>query len=198
MITEYNSFRKYRDLKGKLERLFRSKINLMLNRIKVDAIRFSHPYFVTEKASIRHNIDHSGLGQSSPVNIGMLNLEKIDLEVLWDQLKLVHDKFNLFNVTFNSVFKNISALEQYYSNPEKQMSNMRCSIPWKTSTILANGDVIINNRCFLYKCGNMHDNNFKEIWKGEKYRIFRKQLKQNKFFPPCSRCCGAVPRVSKI
>ncbi|MCK5004669.1 MAG: radical SAM protein [Candidatus Aminicenantes bacterium] len=172
--------------------------DLMLKKIKVDAIRFSHPYFVTEDASIRHNVNHPEVGQSSPVNIRKLNLEKIDTGILWDQLELVYKKFNPFNVSFNAVFKDITSLEKYYLSPYNSVSNMRCSIPWKTSTILANGDVIISNRCFLYKTGNIHDNSFRKIWRGEKYKNFRRELKQNKSFPPCARCCGTLPRLGKI
>ncbi len=170
--------------------------DMMINQVRVDAIRFSHPYFVTKEASIRHGINHPQLGQSSPVNIGKLNLEKIDTDVLWKQLEIVRSKFNIFNLSFNILFKNKETLEKYYSSPEESVSKSGCKIPWTTSTILANGDVIINNRCFMYKSGNIHNISFKEIWRGEKYKVFRKELKQNKFFPPCSRCCGILRGVN--
>jgi MoaA/NifB/PqqE/SkfB family radical SAM enzyme len=40
-----------------------------------------------------------------------------------------------------------------------------------------------------YSVGNINEQPFYEIWNGEKYKEFRRQLSKG-LMPVCSRCCG--------
>jgi len=40
-----------------------------------------------------------------------------------------------------------------------------------------------------YVCGNVNDQDFYDIWHGDKYKEFRKKLKKG-LMPVCTRCCG--------
>jgi radical SAM protein with 4Fe4S-binding SPASM domain len=40
-----------------------------------------------------------------------------------------------------------------------------------------------------YTCGNINDETFYDIWNGEKFKNFRRRMKQG-LMPVCTRCCG--------
>lgn len=167
---------------------------MMLQKEQVDFITFIHMYFVTEQASATHNRQFSRLGKSSPINMKVFNPAKIDTYHLWDQLKQLRHKFRYNQIMFNTDFRTKDRLDVFYKQLGKPISKIVCKIPWYTSTILANGDVIINNRCFSYKAGNIRENSFRNIWNGERYKIFRRELKKAGAFPVCTRCCGTYPQ----
>jgi MoaA/NifB/PqqE/SkfB family radical SAM enzyme len=163
---------------------------MMLQREQVDFITFIHAYYVTEQSSEAHNRRFSSLGKSSPANIKVFDPKKIDPHILWGQLKQLRQKFNYNQVRFNTEFASKENLFTFYKHPEDPTSKTECKMPWKSSTVLANGDVIINNRCFSYTTGNIHESSFSDIWNGERYRVFRRELKKAGTFPACNRCCG--------
>ncbi len=172
--------------------------DLMIRDLGVDSVRISHPYFVTESASIAHTSKHPGFGESSPVNVHRFRPDLVDTDVLWEQLEKVKKKMNPLSINFNIRFTSKKKMRDYYLHPEKQLFRMMCRFPWATTTIVSNGNVIISNRCFLYRTGNIHDQSFLDIWKGEAYRTFRRELIKQRSFPTCLRCCGSLPRIGKI
>ena len=81
-------------------------------------------------------------------------------------------------------------MDLFFNKPDQLAPKAKCKVPWKAATIVANGDVIINNRCSEFKAGNIREQSFGEIWCGERYQTFRRELKRVGYFPVCYRCGG--------
>ncbi len=167
----------------------------MLRQAQVDSITFIHLQYVTEAASEAFNRQFSSLGRATSTNLSAVDLASIDPDVLWDQLQRVRRSYRDDHVGYNIDFRSKSKLLSFYSDPEQFFLKKTCTVPWISSTVLASGDVIINSRCFPYRAGNIHESPFPEIWRGERYRAFRKAVRKAGVFPVCSRCCGTYPRV---
>jgi len=169
--------------------------DLMLRQAQVDHITFIHLQYVTESASEAFNRQFSSLGRATPTHLQATDLARIDPEALWDQLQQVRSRYPADRVDYNIDFRRKSKLLSFYRDPCHFFLKKTCKVPWVSSTVLANGDVIINSRCFPYRTGNIHESTFPEIWRGERYKSFRMAVRKAGVFPVCSRCCGTYPRV---
>lgn len=167
----------------------------MLHQERVDFITFIHMYYVTEKTSAEQHRLFPDLGVSSPINTNALDPAAVDVDVLWPQLQALRRQFRYRQIRFNTEFKSKQRLQEFYQNPQKPLSKKMCKTPWLSTTILANGDVVINNRCFYYKTGNIHQQSIHDIWNGPRYQEFRRQLKKAGSFPTCVRCHGTYPKM---
>ncbi len=78
----------------------------------------------------------------------------------------------------------------YYSRPEESFGRNRCFVPWLESEILPDGSVTpCSDRPDLIM-GNVKERRFPEIWNNDRYRSFRRAMREEGLFPGCSRCCG--------
>lgn len=162
----------------------------MLLEEKVDFITLLHLSFVSAQTSEKHNRDHHSPGKASPVNSKIVRPEAIDTDILWSQVECLKKKFTQDQIHFNHDFTVKEEMDLFLKKYDSLVPKTKCKIPWKSATITANGDAIINNRCFEYKAGNIHEQTFTEIWNGERYQTFRRALKREGYFPACYRCCG--------
>jgi len=156
----------------------------------VDGIQFKQMYFVTKEMSEEHNRKFGHLGLSTPTNLGVVDLAEIDLDVLWAQYRAI----KMLKGPQAEFWPNLPTREImriYYRQPEEPINSGMCSTPWRSLHVLPNGDTIIRSRCFLYKTGNLKESSLQEIWRGERYRAFRRELRRNRQFPVCRRCCGS-------
>lgn len=169
--------------------------DLMLDQTRVDSIMLIHLQYVTEAASKAFNRRFSFLGRATSTNLTAVDPTRIDPDVLWDELQRVRRSHPDDRVGYNIDFRSKSKLVAFYTNPNRFFLKKTCKVPWISSTVLASGDVVINSRCLPFRAGNIHESSFPEIWRGERYRAFRKAVKNAGVFPICSRCCGTYPRV---
>jgi MoaA/NifB/PqqE/SkfB family radical SAM enzyme len=63
----------------------------------------------------------------------------------------------------------------------------RCTTPWCGAIVKPNGDVV---PCIDYVVGNVTETPFRQIWNSERMRLFRKVVREQRYFPGCTRCCG--------
>jgi len=62
-----------------------------------------------------------------------------------------------------------------------------CTFPWRSLFVTAQGDVMPCQ--FLhYKVGNLLEQPMEEIWNGERFVRFRREIAKG-LFPACARCC---------
>ena len=161
----------------------------LLSNNLVDTVSFVMQYFVTPEGSKKHNSKFAYIGNSTVANYTLDKDHFIDGKLISGQVRNLKQQFGDKVVGGNKLLIP-DYIDTYYNHPEIPYGNKNCRIPWKRATILANGDCIIHNRCIDFKVGNIHSTPFKEIWNGERYRFFRKELKKHKQFPVCIRCCG--------
>jgi len=75
--------------------------------------------------------------------------------------------------------------QDYYSMENK------CSWPWKRAFIAANGDVVpccILADADIINMGNVFEQSFAEIWNSDKYRDFRRRIRNHKLYDFCKKC----------
>jgi radical SAM protein with 4Fe4S-binding SPASM domain len=77
--------------------------------------------------------------------------------------------------------------EVYFRHPEYFIGNVFCPSPFVMAQLLPNGDVATCSRFSDYVAGNIRENNFLDIWNGQKYKKFRELIKRG-LFPICTRC----------
>jgi MoaA/NifB/PqqE/SkfB family radical SAM enzyme len=63
--------------------------------------------------------------------------------------------------------------QEYLYGENALVPHRKCHSPFKSATILANGDVQI---CFKYSVGNLHESDFVDIWYGERADQVRRKL----------------------
>jgi MoaA/NifB/PqqE/SkfB family radical SAM enzyme len=83
-------------------------------------------------------------------------------------------------------------IPRYYAEPAHLFGYDRCIYPWIVTEIMPNGDVATCRDFPDVVCGNMQEQSILEIFNNEKYRRFRKALKEEGTFPICARCCGLM------
>ena len=84
---------------------------------------------------------------------------------------------------------NKKEMHDYYYSKDFLARFIHCSHPNTHCYIDFKGDVRPHVRCTNTVLGNIHEQPFMSIWKGEKFMNFRKALNK-KPFKECARCCG--------
>ncbi|HSP05924.1 MAG TPA: SPASM domain-containing protein, partial [Acidobacteriota bacterium] len=87
-------------------------------------------------------------------------------------------------VRFNPIMPVDDIVDHYQNTPD--LEHFTCNVVWSTMHIGPYGDVF---PCYSYNMGNIRRNSLMEIWNGEKYRKFRKQLQQAGIWRGCIGCC---------
>jgi Fe-coproporphyrin III synthase len=159
--------------------------------IPYELVCFSHLNFVTDYMANKHNEIYGNVLPATSTCIKGVNLDGVDIKVLWDQMNEIKSKYK--NVVFSPNITSKSDLSMFYRFTGNPISkSVRCLTPTRVAQIFCNGDVGVSTRCFDITFGNIRDINFYDIWNGEKINAFRKMLSEteNGFFPACTRCCG--------
>jgi len=155
----------------------------------VDCISFDHFSFLAETQAKEHN-DLLADMSVTPSSVFDTHPEKVDVNALNKCISNIRSKQYRMPIVF---FPDLTPeeLNKYYLKPLERVSGFtNCLYPWKYAQVLPDGEVTVNFRCFGDSMGNITREDFKSIWKGSKYRRFRKLLKDKKMLPACNRCFG--------
>ena len=105
--------------------------------------------------------------------------KRIDIKNIKDQIKEVQIKGSKEGMEINIFDENLLSFSR------------QCVWPWESSYISKTGNVVpccIIGDEKVVSFGNIKDNSFKEIWNSEKYKKFRKDIKNNKIPDYCKNC----------
>ncbi len=155
--------------------------------IGVDIVAFQHPCFLRKNTIKTHHtlfkkyFEKSdklveGYGSDTALNINPEELFKIINKIKRSKKRV--DVRIYQDLNYRDTIK--------YYKTENAVNN-KCVNPWYSAIIKPNGDV---TPCLGYVVGNINEKSFKEIWNNNKFKHFRKILKQRKYYPGCIRCCG--------
>lgn len=146
--------------------------------------------FKTKKMAEMHNKLYKKY-PATEESLKDVNPADIETKKLLIQIKKIKNMYTPNRVGFSPDL-NLKNLEIYYKKPEQFVDSMRskCLIPWVSSQINSNGDVIPTDRCLHIVLGNIREKSFRQIWNDKPYREFRKSLKNVKRYPICARCGG--------
>ena len=147
-------------------------------------IHFDHLFFWTEEMTRTHE----GLfGKEIPcAPAGTDGLERLDPREVHAAVEKVRRRAYPLRIR---VLPDLSLEETvtYYETPARFVKSNRCLRPWAGVYVQPNGDV---SPCLNYVAGNVKERPLPEIWNDERFRRFRRMLREHKAFPACSRCCG--------
>jgi MoaA/NifB/PqqE/SkfB family radical SAM enzyme len=168
----------------------------MVEGVPLDTIyhwNFKLMVFVTEEIARMHNEQFGYKYEATQACLaGDVDVSGIDIDVLYEQSKLLQESFGDKLTLYYDVSKEF--LYKYFQHPEQFMDDSRCVLPWFVAQLTANGDMIGLTRCYPTTFGNVMDRHFLDVWNGPEMRRFRKDLKRYGRFPACSRCDGVLYR----
>ncbi len=161
----------------------------------VETIMFRTMLFLTEEAAKKHN---KSFGEKydamngSCLN-GGVNLLNIDTDLLFEQMNYITERYKE-KISFRFRWPTKQGLRTYFHDHDTFMDNTPCVYPWYTMQINTDGSAQANQRCFHQIFGNLLEQDFQEVWNGEKLKTFRKDLlvQKNGRFEACSRCDGVL------
>lgn len=158
----------------------------------LERIGFMHTNFTSESTAQNHNDKFGSVYPATASNMTEINIDKMDLDLLWEEIKAIKSKKWPFPVLFSPELKGKEHLDVFYHHPEILLGK-RCNDIYHNIMIKSNGDVIpAHGRCYNLTIGNLYKNNLKQIWNSAEIKRFRKTLhKENGLLPACSRCCSA-------
>jgi len=157
----------------------------------INNIGFMHTNYTDETMVDKHNEKFSEYYRATPSNMEEINLEKMDLDLLWSEIKALKSLDLKFPISFSPELPSRELLEVFYKHPLVFLGK-KCNDIFHNIMIKSNGDVIpAHGRCYNLTIGNMYQNNIKEIWNSDVIAKFRKTVdNEGGLLPACSRCCS--------
>lgn len=151
-----------------------------------------HTNFTPPSLAEAHNALYGALYPATDSNVMGMEVNRIDLEQLWQQTAILRQKSYPFPLKFSPEISNREALEVFYRKPEQKIGNI-CNDAFRNIMIKSDGSVIpAHGRCYQVDVGNLYEKTLKEIWNSEAMGKFRKDLiNAGGLFPACARCCSA-------
>jgi MoaA/NifB/PqqE/SkfB family radical SAM enzyme len=160
--------------------------------IECDKFTFSHLNFVTDEMARAHNAECRY--RVTPAGLSQVDLEAIDLDVLWDQINHMKTASKPYPVAFAPELTR-QELEVFYRRPTQFLrGHSSCRAIWSVGQVLADGNLTGSTRCFdTARLGNIQHQHFTALWNGPIFRNFRRYLRRNGgAYTACSRCCGLL------
>jgi len=153
---------------------------------------FMHTNYTPQAVADAHNRLYQSKYPARASNMEEINLDNMDLDVLWSEIQAIQGMDLPFPVVFSPEVKDRTALELFYYSPEILVGK-GCNDVNANIMIKSNGDVIpAHGRCYNLTIGNLYENDLKTIWNSEVISQFRKDLKKaGGLMPACARCCSA-------
>ena len=161
--------------------------------LNADCIGVYYSWFTNRRIGEAHTkIFQEKLGITPTAWQGYLFDHNVDTDALQGSLNRIRATKWGFPYIFVPNLKD-EQLSEYYKNPGNFFGFGPCISPWYVTELMPNGDVAPCRDYPDYVTGNLMESSIYDIWNGEKYRKFRKVLKENGgTFPICARCCGLM------
>lgn len=153
-----------------------------------DQINFNYMTFVTKQMAEAHNVTWGDKYKATEMCVNEdVHPDKVDVDILHAQIQKVKAR-NDPRIVFLPDYDK-AELERFFHGYESTfMDDTPCMSSWFFTQILANGEVIPFTRCYQVPFGNINDKPFMEIWNGEKAAAWRRDLREQRRFPACTRC----------
>jgi radical SAM protein with 4Fe4S-binding SPASM domain len=168
-----------------------------VHRLVLDTTQL-HPYyfgwFITEeRAALHEKVFESRFGYTPVNHRGYLKscFNDVDPVVTTQQIKetvaLAHGKSSV--PQFYPELRTEAEVRRYYTDHTWHCGYPRCESIYYIAEVSPDGRVTPCRDYQDYTVGNINDQPFYEIWNGEKFKEFRRQMKKG-LMPVCTRCCG--------
>jgi radical SAM protein with 4Fe4S-binding SPASM domain len=157
----------------------------------IDTFAVSFPVFTTTALGRATNSMHEQLlGVKSAHWMGCVaDYSDIDCGIAEEQLQKIRSRKWRFEYR-QFPTKECFCVYTHFNNPETPFrKRVGCPLPFQVITVLPNGDVATCWDHPDYITGNVKETPLIDIWRNEKYRVFRNFAGKN-VFPSCARCNG--------
>jgi radical SAM protein with 4Fe4S-binding SPASM domain len=162
--------------------------------VGADLMLVYYAWFTTEEIGRRHEaVMQEKLGVIPTAWRGYLwSFDEIDPQAVVDSVKRIRSRKYSFPYLLIPNLK-YEDIPRYYQEPANTFGYDRCVYPWIVTDIMPNGDVVPCRDYPDYVVGNIKEDSIANIFNGERYRRFRRALKESGgLFPICARCCGLM------
>ncbi|WP_444995303.1 radical SAM/SPASM domain-containing protein [Aliikangiella sp. IMCC44359] len=158
----------------------------------IKQLGFMHTNFTTPEMASAHNMHHGFYYHATHSNIEEVNVERMNLELLWDEIYRIKKLNANFNISFSPEINSKNMLDVFYNKPQVFIGK-KCTDVYKNIMIKSDGSVIpAHGRCFNLNLGNLYHNDLSSIWKSKVLTKLQLDLKKSGgLFPACARCCSA-------
>lgn len=155
-------------------------------------IGFMHLNFTSKETADFHNSMFGALYPATISNTEQINIDKIDLNIMLEEITEIKKTKYPFDVTFSPDINDIVKLKIFYHEPGKLVGKI-CNDVFRNIMIKSDGTVIpAHGRCYNLTVGNIYEQSLKQIWNSGILSKFRKELiNAGGLFPACARCCSA-------
>ncbi|MEZ4722593.1 MAG: radical SAM protein [Flavobacteriales bacterium] len=159
---------------------------------QIEHIGFMHMNFTPEELAIEHNQFYGDRYFATASNIGEINVDAMDLNMLFDEICEIKKTTFPFKVSFSPEIDSREDLDKFYLEPKVKFGK-RCNDVFRNIMIKSDGSVIpAHGRCFNLRIGNIYEQDLKSIWNSSVIAQFRKTLNDaGGLLPACNRCCSA-------
>lgn len=163
-----------------------------ISHLKLKQVGFMHTNYTPNEVADAHNLVYGADYPATASNMEEINLESMDLDVLWGEIESLKQLPVSFPITFSPEINSKAQLETFYHHPEFIIGK-RCGDAFRTIMIKSDGSVIpAHGRCYNLTLGNLYKENLQQIWNSKVAAKFRDDLMHaGGLFPACARCCSA-------
>ncbi|MCL2844910.1 MAG: SPASM domain-containing protein [Chitinivibrionia bacterium] len=168
-----------------------------IHRLVMDKTQL-HPYYygwyiTEERAKEYETVYKKCFGEVPTAHRGYLKscFNDVDAEITSKQIKEVM-KISKGRESVPQILPDIyekEDIERYYNDHTWTCGYDKCQSIYHVVEVSPDGRVTPCRDYQDYTVGNINEQPFYEIWNGEKYKEFRRQLAKG-LMPVCSRCCG--------
>jgi len=155
---------------------------------------YYYGWFITEERANQHDLVFEKRYGTKPYHHrGYIKsvFNDVDPEVTAQQ---VHEVYRVTKgyPSIPQFFPDITSkadIKRYYDDHNWTVGYSACHSIYYIMEISPDGRVTPCRDYQDYECGNVNEQSVYEIWNGEKYKKFRREMKKG-LMPVCSRCCG--------
>lgn len=152
-----------------------------------DVLQFQHQWFSEHDTSVAYNRwagQYLGLDSHHMETFETCSTLRVDGALVHEQLSEIKEKAGIQIRVVPDL--SLGDTITYYRGMSPVGSN-RCTTPWCGAIVKPDGDVV---PCVDYVVGNVRETPFKQIWNSQRMRLFRTTVREQGYFPGCTRCCG--------
>ncbi len=155
---------------------------------------FYYGWFITEeRAALHEKVFEERFGAKPKNHRGYLKscFNDVDPVETAAQIKEIHaiSKGKSCVPQFLPDIESESDIRRYYSDHSWHCGYPSCESIYFTAEISPDGRVTPCRDYQDFTCGNINTQPFYEIWNGEPFKKFRREMKRG-LMPVCTRCCG--------
>ena len=161
-------------------------------KLPITRLGFMHTNFTPIQVAQQHNLLYGQRYFATQSNVCEIDVDAMDLALLWQQIELVNRRQYPFEVSFSPHLTTKQELDRFYLKPEVFIGK-RCDDVFKNMMIKSDGSVIpAHGRCYNLNLGDIYQQNLQQIWNSNDFARFRGDLnKAGGLMPACSRCCSS-------